>query len=449
MSRQHPLSSLAPRMTLAALKAHSDRHAVAYALLGFAGGFAIGALFSFDRPLAALLSLIVDSYGVIAPIVIYLILAPTLLRMLKRTDQGEATTRVRTILGWIVSVRAIACLFGIILVSLAYGLAPVGELAAGGLATALEGIVETFRQLMLESSYIYAIYATLLTCFLLRRREGRVVSIFMSFPDAVERVGESFTYFTPLFTFLVGVYVTTLPTVLANELNASPSGPLMPIEILGWQIDPTNEGGILAIYLAVSFLTGAVCTLWHICLLVYARLQNPWFNVQSYLRDYFGRIYPLLFATSSEALSTPLNLHLLSRWYPQVRAEVRQLTLTLGSIFNINGTLICCFVMVPATCMLLGLDVTTTSLLLCLPVIYIIGFGVPGIPGELVLFAGPIMEVLAVPPEAQAAFLLVFISIQIGLPDSFRTGANSTDDCLAAIIINKAGKQDPGTNAPG
>jgi len=31
----------------------------------------------------------------------------------------------------------------------------------------------------------------------------------------------------------------------------------------------------------------------------------------------------------------------------------------------------------------------------------------------------------------------LFIGLQIGLPDSFRTAANSTDECLCAIILNK------------
>jgi Na+/H+-dicarboxylate symporter len=86
---------------------------------------------------------------------------------------------------------------------------------------------------------------------------------------------------------------------------------------------------------------------------------------------------------------------------------------------------------------MLGIPVGVAGLLLCLPVLYVIGFGVPGVPGELILFAGPIMEALQVPAELHAVFLLAFLGLQIGLPDSFRTGANSTDNCLSAFLLDR------------
>ena len=35
-----------------------------------------------------------------------------------------------------------------------------------------------------------------------------------------------------------------------------------------------------------------------------------------------------------------------------------------------------------------------------------------------------------------AVFLAVYLGIQFGLPDSFRTGNNSTDDYIGAVLIN-------------
>ncbi|MDM8568074.1 hypothetical protein QUF50_00885, partial [Thiotrichales bacterium HSG1] len=65
------------------------------------------------------------------------------------------------------------------------------------------------------------------------------------------------------------------------------------------------------------------------------------------------------------------------------------------------------------------------------------GYGVPGIPGELVLFGGPMAICMGVSPELMPIFLGLYIGLQIGLPDSFRTASNSTDECLCAIILNK------------
>ncbi len=69
--------------------------------------------------------------------------------------------------------------------------------------------------------------------------------------------------------------------------------------------------------------------------------------------------------------------------------------------------------------------------------IVLLSYGIPGIPAELVIFAGPIALLMNVPEAALAIFLALYIGLQIGLPDSFRTGANSTDDYLNAVLMNR------------
>jgi hypothetical protein len=41
----------------------------------------------------------------------------------------------------------------------------------------------------------------------------------------------------------------------------------------------------------------------------------------------------------------------------------------------------------------------------------------------------------------QPAFLLIFLGLQIGLPDSFRTATNSTEACLSALLLNRIYKR--------
>ena len=53
-----------------------------------------------------------------------------------------------------------------------------------------------------------------------------------------------------------------------------------------------------------------------------------------------------------------------------------------------------------------------------------------------VLFAGPIAIMLNIPEAMLPVFLAVYLGIQLGLPDSFRTGNNSTDAYVQAIIVN-------------
>ena len=52
-----------------------------------------------------------------------------------------------------------------------------------------------------------------------------------------------------------------------------------------------------------------------------------------------------------------------------------------------------------------------------MPVAFLISFGIPGIPGELLLFAGPFAMDLGIPPEAIPLFLTLYLGLRIGLSD--------------------------------
>jgi len=109
----------------------------------------------------------------------------------------------------------------------------------------------------------------------------------------------------------------------------------------------------------------------------------------------------------------------------------------LGAYLNINGTAMDVMVLTGVVSLIVGHPASLVGLLISVPVIALIGFGVPGIAGEAVLFAVPMMTVVGIPPELTAPFMAIFIAIQLGLPDSFRTGANVTDNGIYAIWLNK------------
>ena len=106
----------------------------------------------------------------------------------------------------------------------------------------------------------------------------------------------------------------------------------------------------------------------------------------------------MLWATSSEALATPLNLYLTKKHAPWVRREVRRFIIGIGSYMNINGTLINVYILAAIVLLIVGLNVSVVELLMIMPVVFLISYGVPGIPGELVLFAGPMATLLNIPP---------------------------------------------------
>jgi hypothetical protein len=45
--------------------------------------------------------------------------------------------------------------------------------------------------------------------------------------------------------------------------------------------------------------------------------------------------------------------------------------------------------------------------------------------------------VLGVPPEAVPFFLTLYLGLQVGLPDSFRTGGNTTNNYVYCIMLNE------------
>ena len=131
----------------------------------------------------------------------------------------------------------------------------------------------------------------------------------------------------------------------------------------------------------------------------------------------------MLWSTSSEALATPLNLCLVKRHYPRITREIRGFTVGGASFLGINGTVICVYTLGGLVTSMLGIEVSFLQLLMTIPLVFLLGYGVPGIPGELVIFAGALSIILGVPVEVVPVFLALYIGFQIGLPDSFRTGA--------------------------
>ncbi len=210
---------------------------------------------------------------------------------------------------------------------------------------------------------------------------------------------------------------------------------LYSIEILAMSLDPKNTSGMVMAYRVGALLTGIACMIWHGALLLVAKQRVENFSIRDYFRKYWIKVYPLLWSTSSEALATPLNLHLVERHYPQISSEIRGFTIGGGSFLGINGTVICVYTLAGLVTSILGIEVSFVQLLLSIPLVFLLGYGVPGIPGELIIFAGPLSIILGLPEEVTGVFLALYIGFQIGLPDSFRTGANSTDNCLNALIL--------------
>jgi Na+/H+-dicarboxylate symporter len=287
------------------------------------------------------------------------------------------------------------------------------------------------------SPYFWAMYAAVFTA-LISMKVQRLASYLEGILNGLEQAGSYLMPIMPVFMFAIGAYIYGLPQNVQDQIGLGPEGTsaLANLNIWGWSISPANSTGMIVIYVLGAVLTAIACFIWQFGFLWIARRHEPRFSITNYFKNYWIKVYPLLWATSSEALATPLNLYLTKKHAPWIRREIRRFIIGVGSYMNINGTLINVFILGTIVLLLLGLNVSVVELLLIVPVVFLISYGVPGIPGELVLFAGPMATLLNIPADVLPIFLAIYLGIQIGLPDSFRTGSNSTDDYIGSVMMN-------------
>lgn len=374
----------------------------------------------------------IDGYGYIAPIAIYAILTPTLIKLFTSLGQGKSFAAY-TIL-WFAKARLLACLYAVLVTALVFQL-PVHH-NAGGFMTAALMSLDSLGWMLLHSVYFHAVYASVATT-LLAIRLPVLASTLAKGVDLIEYLGRFIVPLVPWLMLAVGAYVTILPSILEDELNPEMVNiELSTVTMLGVQINISTSLGMILIYILGALLTGVVCGIWHAGLLWLAKQKMPDFSLRAYFSQYWVKVYPLLWATSSEALATPMNLYMVKKFCPQVQDQVRQFVVGTGSFMNINGTVINVFLMTGLVAAILGIEISLLQLLLSIPIVFLIAYGIPGIPGELLIFGGPMALCMGVSPELTPVFLALYIGLQIGLPDSFRTAANSTDECLSAIILN-------------
>ena len=296
----------------------------------------------------------------------------------------------------------------------------------------------TVLSTLATSQYFWAIYVAI-AVGLIAIRVKPLANVLERGVTSIEYLGQFIQPLIPLFMFSVGVYVQALPKNLEDQIGLEGTlTSFQQISILGLNLDPNTTSGMVMAYVMGSLLVGVACFAWHFALLALAKYKEKRFSLKEYFTRYWIKAYPLLWSTSSETIATPLNLYILSRHAPWVHTPVRRLVAGAGSVLCTNGTLISVFILLGLVGSILGIRFSLIELLLAIPVAFLISFGIPGIPGELLLFAGPLSVILAIAPELTPLFLALYLGLQIGLPDSFRTGANTTNNYVYCVLLNQA-----------
>ncbi|MCV6638889.1 cation:dicarboxylase symporter family transporter [Candidatus Albibeggiatoa sp. nov. NOAA] len=383
--------------------------------------------------ISGLMENFIDHYSYVAPIAIYLILTPTLIKLFSSESgsKGFAGYTIR----WFAMARLLACLYAVAFTALIFGL-PFYSSNTSFTQAFIESI-HSLGQMLITSVYFYAVYAAIATVIvaLMIKPLAKTLSHGV---DLVEYLGRFIVPIIPFMMLGIGAYVTILPEVITNEIGADVAAEQFgTVTILWMDFDITSSLGMILIYILGALMTGIACGFWHAGLLALTKKHMPSFSIRQYFSEYWIKVYPLLWATSSEALATPLNLYMVKKFCPDIRDEVRQFVVGTGSFLNINGTIINVFLMTGLVAQIIGVEISVLQLLLSIPIVFLIAYGIPGIPGELVIFGGPMMLCMGIAPELAPIFISLYVGLQIGLPDSFRTASNSTDECLCAIILDK------------
>lgn len=375
----------------------------------------------------------VDWYAYGAPVLIFIVLAPVLSRILSTKRRGQFGVYV---IGWLAVTKLLALLWAVLFTVAVFGLPLVSE-HSSSVASALSQTSRSVLNTLVMSQFFWAIYAALATG-LVATRIRRLAELLEKGVTAIEHLGQYIQPVIPVFMFAVGVYVQSLPRSLEDQIGLGGPTSFEVVNILGLHLDPSTTSGMVTTYIAGSLLVAVACFAWHFAILALAKRRARRFSIREYFKNYWVKTYPLLWSTSSESLATPLNLYILAKHCPWVRPTVRRIVIGAGSVLCTNGTLICVIILTGLVGGILGLRFSLLELLMVIPIAFLISFGIPGIPGELILFAGPIALVLGIPPEVTPMFLALYLGLQVGLPDSFRTGANTTNNYVYAIVLNEA-----------
>ncbi|MDM8569567.1 hypothetical protein QUF50_08685, partial [Thiotrichales bacterium HSG1] len=337
-----------------------ERHLSWLSILFFAIGiFWADQSTNFAYFISDLMEEFIDGYSYFAPIAIYLILTPTLIKLFLSETRGKSFTNYT--IKWFVVARIIACVYAVIFTTVAFGL-PLYSVT-DGFMIAVSKSFQSLGWMLTHSTYFYAVYASIITV-IVSLRISKMANVLVKGVDLIEYLGKFIIPIIPLLMMAIGAYVTVLPDILEKSMGPEfANARVNTVTILGFVINISSSLGMILLYILGALLTGLVCGIWHIGLIILAKRKQPDFSLREYFSVYWLKVYPMLWATSSEALATPLNLYMVKKLCPTIPDEVRQFVVGTGSFLNINGTIINVFLMTGLVAAILDIDISLLQLM--------------------------------------------------------------------------------------
>ncbi len=368
-----------------------------------------------------------------APLAIFLVLAPSVAKMMKTRHESRFGGFV---VGWFSVTRVIAALWSVVFISLTLGL-PWSKAGAGGIMDVVMTIPVVLKDAVIAGKWTWIAMGSAVIIGILAYFQERLYHVLEKGFGLIEKGGDFIEPYIPPLAFLIGAYIYILPQEVAKGVGSKVLD-LKTIHIFGFPLDASTQLGLVKVYFIQGALIGLGCLVWQVVWIFIVKKRVPDFSIKTFFTKYWIKVYPLAWSTASEALAMPLNVSLINRHYKQVHNSVKKLVIGMGSYLNVNGTTMDVLMLLAMTASITGIDISVVDLLLAIPIVVFIGYAVPGIAGEEVFFVGPLMALLSIHPDVGAgkAFLAIYVAIQLGLPDSFRTAANVTDNGLFAILLN-------------
>lgn|GEM_PF-3229638 len=415
-----------------------ERRSLAIALTSLGLGMTLAALWPrVGQSVADGVGWGINAYGLFVPFLLYFLLSSALVKMVDLVERHGSGWVLRVILQFVLA-RILAILFAIGALAFVFQIPFTLDSSLTPLAL-LKKVGGQLVDALIGNPFLYGVYGAILTVPVACRWK-RLKHCFVMFGDWIESAGQFLVLMTPVFMLTCGAFFTRLPEYAAESLSSQGIGAGANIIGLLHVVRPEwipERFTFVWMYFVLGGTTAALCFAWHTLYVVFTWAVEPRFSVKRYLTQYWIKVYPLLWASSSETLAVPLSLARMKVAFPEVPASLRQFVIAGGSYLGINGTLICVYVMGVMLAKFVGSQICVIQLLVSLPVIFLLGYAVPGVPGELVIFADTMALILGIPPTVKPLFLALYLTMQVGLPDSFRTGCNSTDSALLAIVSSR------------
>jgi hypothetical protein len=234
-----------------AFKAKTKAYLPLIFIMALAGGMAAGAASeSLSDFTISSAEAFIDSYSLLAPALIYVVLAPVLSRILSTRRRGRFGVYV---IGWLAVTKVLALLWAVVFTAVVFHLPLVSHTSAsvgGALFQTLKSVLET----LLISHFFWAVYAAIIVG-LVATRVKPLAAVLEKGVTAIEHLGQYMQPVIPLFMFAVGVYVQALPRSLEDKIGLEGTAiRFQTLNILGVHLDTSTAAGMVGAYVAGALL---------------------------------------------------------------------------------------------------------------------------------------------------------------------------------------------------